>query len=47
MSYRYTGEYYCKRCKKAHHFGSKIGKEHIKFASKHMQKKVLLERGDY
>ena len=37
--------YYCSKCDKPHHYGSKCGKEHIKFGSAASKKKMLLERG--
>ena len=40
-----SGEYYCGNCEQPHHFGSEIGKEHIKYGSPTAKKKMLLERG--
>jgi hypothetical protein len=37
-SYQFGGEYYCVHCKNAHHFLSKKGRHHIKYAKKEIQK---------
>ena len=45
--YAQGGKWYCKICKKSHHFLSGIGKEHIKYASKGVKHYALLEYGLY
>ncbi|MHA2345061.1 MAG: hypothetical protein ACXADW_24735 [Candidatus Hodarchaeales archaeon] len=35
--------YYCRKCKKNHHFHSKPGKDHIKYQVKNLPKKVITE----
>ena len=41
------GEYYCSKCKFAHHFLGKIGRKHIGYASVAMQKFSFVNYGIY
>ena len=39
------GQYYCKKCKQAHNDLSDIGKKHIKYASKEIQRMAFINYG--
>ena len=39
------GEYYCSKCKHAHHSLSSIGKKHIGFAREEIKKEHFLKYG--
>lgn len=45
--YAFSEEYYCNKCKKAHHFLSEIGKNHIGYARQETQRYGFLKFGVY